>query len=134
MNKMKGFTLIEIMIVVVVLGILAAIAYPNYQDYVLRSHRAAATGCLVEISQFMERNRTTTLRYDQDEAAGAINNARIQQLACTDDLRYAVSFAEGPAQRSYTLQAVPTGPQVNDSCGTLKLNQAGVRTPAVDCW
>jgi len=134
MNRMKGFTLVEIMIAVVVIGILASIAYPNYLDYVLRSHRTAATGCLVEISQFMERNRTTTLRYDQDETATAIDNARIQQLACTNDLRYVVSFAAGPAQRTYTLQAVPTGSQVDDACGTLTLNQAGVRSPAGNCW
>lgn len=136
MKEQKGFTLIEVMIVVVIVGILASIAYPSYIEYVLRSHRGAAQSCLTEMAQLLERNRSSAMRYDQDSAGNAISNANLQ-LPCTVELqgRYAFSFGAGPAARSYRLQAVPQGPQTDDSCGTLTLNEAGVETPTVgNCW
>src|SRR5690606_38472416 len=58
-----GFTLIEVMIVVAIIGILAAIAYPSYQDHVRKSRRADAQTALLELAQFMERHYTTNGRY-----------------------------------------------------------------------
>ena len=56
-----GFTLIELMIVVAIVAILAAVALPSYQSYVVRTQRAAATSCLAEMAQFMERVYTVAL-------------------------------------------------------------------------
>ena len=71
-SSIQGFTLIEVMIVVAVIGILAAIAYPSYQESVTKTRRSAAQGCLVEMAQFMERFYTTNMRYDQTAAGVAV--------------------------------------------------------------
>ena len=71
-TRHTGFTLIEVMIVVAVIGILAAIAYPSYQESVTKTRRSAAQGCLVEMAQFMERFYTTNMRYDQTAAGVAV--------------------------------------------------------------
>ena len=112
-----GFTLIEIMIVVLIIGILMAIAYPAYQNNVIRSRRATAGGCLLEAAQFMERYYTTRLTY-----VGAA------LPACSADLSrfYAFSFDGAVAARSFKIQAVPRGVQLKDTqCATIKINQTG---------
>jgi type IV pilus assembly protein PilE len=120
-TKQQGMTLIEMMIVVAIVGILASIAYPSYQNYVLRSHRAAATGCLLELSQFMERNYTQNMRYDS--AAFALPN-----LQCITEAANRYTFSSLQAQRTYTVTATAIGPQVNDTdCATLGMNQAGTK-------
>jgi len=67
---MRGFTLIELMIVIVVISILMAIAIPNYSAYVMRSHRAYAKAALLKASQWMERTATATGSYTDTLAAG----------------------------------------------------------------
>lgn len=141
--KMQGFTLIEVMIVVAVIAILAAVAYPSYQQSIAKTRRAAAQGCLVEMAQFMERFYTTNMRYDQTAAATPVAVA-LPSPACRADMTnfYTFSFPTGqPTQSTYTLQAVPQGAQstVDAKCGTLTLTQAGTKgktgTASVgECW
>lgn len=131
MKSSKGFTLIELMIAVAIVGILAAIAYPSYQQYVLKTRRAAAQGCLQELAQWMERYYTSNMTYA---------NASLPQTSCRNDLEdfYAFAFSGTPDGASYTLQAVAQGRQADDeaggtSCSPLTLNHQGSRSPAA-CW
>lgn len=129
----KGFTLIEMMIVVAIIGIIAAIAYPNYQNSVQNSRRVAATACLLDLSQFMERFYTSNLTYVG--ATLPVGGCRTE-----NDLNtfYTISFTAAPTARAYTIQAVNVGAQSSDACGTLSINQAGVRTvtsgTVTQCW
>ena len=126
-----GFTVIELMVVVAIVGIIAAVAVPSYQQHIVRSRRAQAASCMQEFSQFMERFYTTNLRYDQDTAGNAV---ALPALACTAenklDSHYTLSFDGAVAARTYKLKAVPKGVQAtkDSACGTLMLDQAGKRT------
>lgn len=117
-KKQAAFTLIEVMIVVAIVGILAAIAYPSYQDHVLRSNRAAATACLMELSQFMERTYTQNMRYNPA-------NIQLPGMQCRNDLANRYTFAlAAVAERTYRLSAAPATVQ-SDGCGTLLLTHTG---------
>lgn len=135
-----GFSLVELMIAVFIISVLTALAYSAYQDSVVRSRRAAASACLVEVQQFMERFRTTNLRYDV-----ARNGTAVPAPACGAGADvtnfYTIDFSAAPTATAYTVRATPTGGQLaqDTKCGTLTLNQAAVRTKSGtgtldDCW
>lgn len=148
----RGFTLIEVLITVAIIGILAAIAYPSYVDSVVKSNRAAAKGCLSQHANFMERFYTTNLSYYRDTGGTVIGggaNPVLPPLGCDTGggigNHYAFSFSAAPSAASpniYTIQAVPQGAQAsrdNAKCGTLTLDQAGNRTASgsggvTACW
>ena len=68
----RGFTLVELMITVAILGILVSVALPSYLDSVRKGRRADAQSVLLEASQFMERYATENLRFDQSRAGVAV--------------------------------------------------------------
>lgn len=138
----EGFTLVELMIVVAIVAILASIAYPSYQQHVMKSRRATAQSCLLDVSQFMERFYATNMRYDKTADGKAVTFPNTQ---CTTDLagQYVLRFAAGePTAGSYTIEAEPQGHQatLDTKCGTLSFNHRGEKkvsvtgTPVSDCW
>jgi type IV pilus assembly protein PilE len=132
MKTSRGFTLIEIMVVVAIVGILAAIAYPSYQEQVRKTRRSAAAGCVVELAQFMERYYTTKMTY-----VGAV----LPNLTCRNDTAtfYDFQFGEAVTASTYLIQAVPKGPQADDKCKKLTLTHAGAKgtsstLDSKQCW
>ena len=135
-KQASGFTLVELMIVVAIIGILAAIAYPSYQQYVLRANRAEAQAVLTETAQFMERYFTTNGTYfDGGVPALAMSGGVSPKQAAGGAIKYNISFSAGPTATAFTLQAAPTTGQDNDSCGTMTLSNTGAQTPTTaGCW
>lgn len=136
--KQSGFTLIELMIVVAIIGILAAIAYPSYQQYVLRANRSEAQAILSETAQLMERRFTTCGTYGTNAtcATAAAPTSAVQPVGATGSaIRYNIDFSAGPSATAFTLRAAPTTAQASDTCGTLTLSNIGIQTPTTaGCW
>lgn len=143
MKPQQGFTLIEVMIVVAIIGVLAAIAYPSYQDSITKSHRAQAKSTLFEYAQFMERNFSTTGDYAKKADGSAIALPSLQGAV---DLASHYDFALGTGTTATTatafvVSATPKGAQAtrDTKCGTLTLDQSGIKTESgtgtvKDCW
>lgn len=134
----KGFTLIELMIVVIVIGVLAALAYPSYDDYVRKARRADAESALTELAQFMERHYTANGRY-LTTANEAPTLPFTESPKDGTNKYYDLSFSATPTATEYTLQAVPKGAMVGDTCGTLTLTQTGAKgqdpgASLAACW
>jgi type IV pilus assembly protein PilE len=126
------------MIVVAIVGILAAVALPSYTEYVKRGNRASARAALMEAQQFMERFYAVNSRYTTD-AAGTTSPdlpARLQNVP-TELPRYTLSLS-APSLNSYTLTATPIV-GTTDRCANLTLTSTGVKGTSsalgvAECW
>lgn len=130
----KGFTLIEVMIVVIILGVLAAIAIPQYQDYVLRSNRTEGKALLTEAATRQERYFTQNNSYADTVAKLGYASANSQNNL------YTLAIALSNDDTSFTLTATPINQQARDTdCNVLGINDRGTRTAtgshgATECW
>ena len=128
-NHTSGFTLIELMITVAIIAIIAAIAYPSYLEQVRETRRTNAQADLLELSSYMERYYTE--RFSYAGAALPFNTSPKQGGTAF----YNLSFQANPGANSYIIQAVPTGAQSNDRCGTMTINEVGQRNAGgANCW
>ena len=141
-KQVCGFTLVELLIVVVVIAILAAIAYPSYRNSVIRSQRTDARATLLEAAQIRERCYTEYNAYN-DSNCILVNSSNVVPATTSDtapltgDGYYTIS-STALTQSTYTLQAAPTskgGQNTDATCGTYTLTQTGARTPTTTgCW
>lgn len=138
----SGFSLIELMIVVAIVAILAAVALPSYQRYLQRGARAEAKTILMESAGILERNYTANGCYhvtDGDCSGAATVTAPFLQSPKTGTARYTISLTTISAQ-AYTLRAVPTGSQTGEVCGNLTLTHtgqmgvSGAGVTVAECW
>lgn len=134
-NKHSGMTLIELMIAVAIVGILAAIAYPSYREYLLRGNRTEAKTALMQASQALEKCFTRFGAYD-NAGCNTFNSIGDEDGMPTETGKYVLSFADID-QTTFTLRATPQGGQMRDICGNLQIDQAGKREAGADvttCW
>jgi len=129
MQRNAGFTLIEMLITVAVLSILAAIAYPSYQDQVRKSRRAEAQSLLMDIGTRQQQRLLDVRSYAASTAALNVN------MPSSVRPHYTITMvAPASTPPSFTVTATPKPGQDKDKCGTLTLNNAGAKTPASGCW
>ena len=128
MKKNRGFTLIELMIVVAIVGILVSIAYPSYSAQVRKSRRADAQAALMDIAARQQQMLLDTRSYAATVAALNIT------LPASVVQNYTVTVAVGTTVvPMFTVTATPSGSQVNDTCAAMSLDQSGTKLPSA-CW
>ncbi len=141
-KKSHGFTLIELMITVAIIGILASIAMPAYQGYITKGKRSDAKAGLITLQHAQEKYRANCPQYADGTNAttrtcvvGGSHN--LISSATSPDGYYTISITAG-TNTSYTLQAVPVvgGDQAGDTeCATFSINQDGAKTATnTTCW
>ena len=127
-NPQQGFSLTELMIVVAIVGVLAAIGLPSYQNYAREAKRSDAHNSITTIANLQERfftenNRYTNLTTDLGFPAGAVNSTEGFWL---------MTIPTGTAT-AYTIQAVPSAPHKDPDCAQIQQNSLGAKTPT-NCW
>jgi len=154
-----GFTIIELMIVVALIGIIATIAYPSYQEGIKKSRRADAKGALAGFANAMERRFTVSNNYCDSGGLGgtAVSNcggsmqdtgsptiyATSSPVDSRTEVYYELTINDVTVKPAgYTLYAKPVNAQATDKCGTLTLTNTGQRdikdaqsgTTKEECW
>ena len=129
--KNKGFTLIEILVVVAIIALIAAYAIPNYRQYVLESKRSGAHNNLLEVAGMFEKFYANTNAYPTGLSGGGTALNLTAAYLTTDDYQLTMAAAAG----TWTLTATAINGQAQDStCPTITFNNLGQKGPIDDCW
>lgn len=124
-NRAKGFTLIELMIVVAILAVLSAIAVPQYQGYVLKGRRAAAQAFLLQAAQ-----RQQQYFLDNRSFAPSLSGLGLSMTSDVSPYYELVDITTGAAPPTFTIEIKPIGSQTRSNEPNLKIDSSGNRTPS----
>ena len=123
MGRMRGFTLLELMIVVVIIAVLAAVAIPAYNRYGFRAHRVDGQELLLRVATAQERQYATANAY------GSLTEVGFSDPAISEKGFYSVTVVASSSSQAFVATATPVGGQANDVCGPLTIDNAGRKTP-----
>lgn len=135
----KGFSLIEIMVVVAIIGILAGVAYPSYLNSVRKTNRSDAKVELNNVAQRLQRCFTAYSAYNNANCGVYKQLSEGDAEIITPEGYYAVTISDASAT-AYTLTATPIAgsPQVGDKCGAITMTSTGIRGATggtvEQCW
>lgn len=144
MKISKGFTLVELMISIAIIAVITAIAIPSYSGHMVKTRRATASSCLLELSQVFERGfiAGNTFNIDVDGDGSAEGTDETLGGECVNNLTTHYDFkVESISKTQYTLTAEPRPAQYDPACESMSLNQKGELTVSSDaeqsakvCW
>ena len=134
-QKLKGFTLIELMIAVGIVAILASVALPSYTSYIVRAKRADARTQLVQAAQFMQRFYTANDQYQYDRSAVDVSDRILQtglkQSPADGTALYTLAVVATATTYTLTMSPVAGLSMAGDECGSFRLTSTGVRSVIV---
>ena len=141
-RRVHGFTLIEIMITVAIVGIIAAVALPSYKSYIDRAKRADARAQLLQAAQFMQRFYTANDQYVNDRAGNNISTqmpANLMRSPVDGQRIYALTVDATVSTYTLTMAPVSGGSLAGDACGSFTLTGTGLKgvtgsRSRDECW
>ena len=133
-QKLKGFTLIELMVAVAIVAILASVALPSYTIYIARAKRADARTQLVQVAQFMQRFYTANDQYQYDRSANEVSTripAGLARSPSDGTALYTLTVVADATTYTLTMAPEPGLSMAGDECGSFRLTSTGVRSVVV---
>ncbi|MDO9048832.1 MAG: type IV pilin protein [Methylobacter sp.] len=145
-KRSSGFTLMELMIVVAIIGILTGIAYPSYTAYVIKGKRSDAKAALLQMQIAQEKYRANCPQYATAIGTAmscVAGNYTLIGSTTSPDAYYTIAISGTPTATAYTVTAAPLAPFADSTCGTFAVNKDGKTTSAsvqttaakvTECW
>ncbi len=124
----QGFTMVELMITIAVIGILVAVGLPSYSNAIRKSNRSEAQSALMNIATRQQQMLVDTRKY-----VATVEELKVTVPAkASSNYSVAITLGTGTAP-SFVVTATPLGAQTKDSCGTISIDQNNTKLPA-NCW